>query len=905
MNKKINRMISVVLCIIFLSASILNFTVSYAADEQELLDGKFIIYENCTDLSQYRGTAKTAPEKSGYVFAGWYEKNGSAYQPLNEKETDEKSTAYAKYVDENVLQVKGQLKADTTEVSTSTDLRMVTTVDSLNYGYVGFNVTIKGKTVECHTDTVYRTINAYVDNQGVVYNPDTFSKASGYFMTHRITGIPNREFATTITIEPVWKTLDGTVVKGIKREISIYKHLEDNGNRLKTYDYSLSKGTIDFSLIEDLSASDITALEHTDGTTINYSVSGETLTISNDAVLNADGKTATGAVTTIVIKTVDVTYRLPLRVVTLAIRTTDDFYSLPGYLENKKVEGYFVLCNDLDFAGKEEFITYCGYNQVGSGGSVGWNAVFDGQNHVIHNLALSKAWNNGIFGTIGFGGVVRNVAFTGAENKGYGGCVCDDIYGTVENIYVEGIASQTAYSAIGGNTGCLFANNIEYAGATIQNITVVATGSWTDKNRALAAGGIAVDDNVVVIGAAENRILGSYTSIADIQEANAKINAYVTAGEAAKAKLPANGSASFKLENGNFCIYFGETCVYQEEVKLELATYDYSLGKGTVDFSLIEGLRATDITSMEHADGTAINYSVSGETVAINGDTVLNADGRTATGAVTTVVVKTADIMYTLPLRVVTLAIRTTDDFYTLPNYLENKKVEGYFVLCNDLDFAGKEEFITYCGYNQVGSGGSVGWNAVFDGQNHVIHNLALSKAWNNGIFGTIGFGGVVRNVAFTGAENKGYGGCVCDDIYGTVENIYVEGIASQTAYSAIGGNTGCLFANNIEYAGATIQNITVVATGSWTDKNRALAAGGIAVDDNVVVIGAAENRILGSYTSIADIQAENAKIKAFVTAKAAAEASLPANGSADFTSEEGALKISWNGIEVYSESID
>ena len=673
----------------------------------------------------------------------------------------------------------------------------------------------------------------------------------------------------------------------------------------EVYDYSLSNRVINFELVNSVNASDITGIIHLDGTKIAYTMNGETVSIRDDAVLTEEPKSASGSIATVLVQTAKGDVPLALRMVTLAIRTTDDFYSLPDYLENKTVEGYFVLCNDLDFAGKKEFATYCGASQLGSGGGVGWNAIFDGQNHVIHNLALSKAWNNGIFGTIGFGGVVRNVAFTGAENKGYGGYVCDDIYGTVENIYVEGVASQTNYDKIGNDTGCLFANNIGYANATIQNITVVATGSWIDKNRALAAAGTAVDDNVVVIGAAENQILGSYTTIADIRTANAKINAFATVAEAAKANLSANGSASFKTENGSFYTYFGETCVYQEEIKIELVAYDYSLSKGAIDFSLIESLSAADITAMEHENGTAINYTVSGETVTIDGDTILNADGKTATGAVTAIVVKTAFAKYRMPLRVVTLAIRTTDDFYTLPNYLENRKVEGYFVLCNDLDFAGNE-FVTYCGASQVGSGGSVGWNAVFDGQNHIIRNLALSRAWNNGIFGTVGFGGAVRNVAFTGADNKGYGGYVCDDIYGTVENIYVEGVASQTAYgeNKFGNETGCLFANKFDYLPATIKNITVVATGNWTNKNRALGATGTAIDDSAVVIGAAENQILGRYTTIADIQTANAKIKAFVTAKAAAEACLPTNGSTAFTSEEGVLKISWNGKTTYSTSI-
>ena len=674
--------------------------------------------------------------------------------------------------------------------------------------------------------------------------------------------------------------------------------------KLDAYDYSLGKGTIDFSLIDGVNASEVTGIEYKDWTPIKYSISGDIITIQDDDVLNADKTKATGEVVSIIVSTKNAKYELPLRVVTLAIRTTDDFYSLPNYVVDNKVEGYFILCNDLDFAGLSEFATYCGSKQVGTGGNVGWRATFDGQNHVISNLSLKQTWNSGIFGLVGFKGIVKNVAFTGAVNKAYGGYLFENIYGTVENIYVEGICTQTAYKNANqlSMMGSLFSNSIGYANATIKNITVMATGDWATYNRALASSGNAVDGTTVVIGMPENQILGAYTTIKEIHDANENIKAYETIVEAAKSNLVANGSTTYCTENNMFCAYFGETCVYEEEMKEELDTYDYSLGKGTIDFSEINEVRVSEITAIEHIDGTPIQYSINGDNVCISGDSVLNADANTANGSIVKIVVKTAYVKYELPLRVVSLAIKTTDDFYDLSNYVVNNKVEGYFILCNNLDFKDLPEFNTFCGTKQVGNDANNGWNATFDGQNHIIHNLTLSTDWNNGIFGMVGFKGVVKNVAFTGAVNKGYGGYVCDDIYGIVENVYVEGIASQTAYATAGVNTGCLFANNVPVSYATVKNITVIATGAWTHRNRALAAVGTYFDENIIVIGAEENQILGNYATIAEIQAVNANIKAYVEVIDAVNAALPTNGSTRFVVEEGQYCIYFGDVKVYQE---
>ncbi|MBO4854236.1 MAG: hypothetical protein J5482_03745, partial [Oscillospiraceae bacterium] len=74
-----------------------------------------------------------APTQDGKLFAGYYT-DDTYTEPSNVE------TAYPKFVDEDVLQVKYQFTSGTNENDASTKLRVVTTVDSRNYKAVGMNV---------------------------------------------------------------------------------------------------------------------------------------------------------------------------------------------------------------------------------------------------------------------------------------------------------------------------------------------------------------------------------------------------------------------------------------------------------------------------------------------------------------------------------------------------------------------------------------------------------------------------------------------------------------------------------------------------------------------------------------------------------------------------------------------
>ena len=101
------------------------------------------VWENVYDVASYRGgDVYRSPKKEGKVFAGWYTDETCA-EPLGQDVTTGKW--YAKFVDEDVLSVKAQVIAGTEATDKKTDIRFVSTVDSLEYQEVGFEVVIEGR----------------------------------------------------------------------------------------------------------------------------------------------------------------------------------------------------------------------------------------------------------------------------------------------------------------------------------------------------------------------------------------------------------------------------------------------------------------------------------------------------------------------------------------------------------------------------------------------------------------------------------------------------------------------------------------------------------------------------------------------------------------------------------------
>lgn len=147
------------------------------------------------------------------AFAGYFTDAGRTV-PYDPDDAYANGTAYVKFTDANVLSVKVQ-KSDGTEGRKN--VRFVTTVDNLNYGKVGFEITVGDKTVVKETTTVYETLQANTQQ----IDPNVFSSQSQYFAAYSLWEIPESAFDTEITVRAYWETLNGIIVYGAYKTITV------------------------------------------------------------------------------------------------------------------------------------------------------------------------------------------------------------------------------------------------------------------------------------------------------------------------------------------------------------------------------------------------------------------------------------------------------------------------------------------------------------------------------------------------------------------------------------------------------------------------------------------------------------------------------------------------------------
>ena len=220
MKMKNNKFLSILLCLTLLIAAVSPMTVAKAAATIEE-DGY------CADISGYRGGNGVLPTKANKIFAGWYD--GADFENaepiLPSKVSGE---AYAKFIDPQAFAIKNQFSEGADTLSTVTNLRVITTVDSLNYTSVEF--LLKKGTLEAKEPIVVTTVyTSLVNNKNGEedYTPSVQfeNNDSKYFAVEKLTGIGNVDFGDSITITPVYHTYDGTTVTGTPRTFQIWKQL--------------------------------------------------------------------------------------------------------------------------------------------------------------------------------------------------------------------------------------------------------------------------------------------------------------------------------------------------------------------------------------------------------------------------------------------------------------------------------------------------------------------------------------------------------------------------------------------------------------------------------------------------------------------------------------------------------
>lgn len=415
-----------------------------------------------------------------WLFAGWFEDENCevAYESFPTGATQ----AYAKFVPEKVLSVKLQLTEGTDGDSDKTNMRLVSSVDSLDYRKVGFKVYFNGaeKPVDIYTSKVYERIVASVES-GVDYNysPKVVDTDSEYFVTATLLNIKDSNFKKDFYIRPYWVTLDGTTVYGENRFITV-----EEG-----YDESI----INVPVKMDEDASENLTVSGAEGATVTLANYDGTYA---HVRIKITDKTALKSVTTFKVGDEEIKYRnlQTTHVVagdatkinadmswfddyetedTFYIATSADLYGMTKATQNFKGKTIYVVADIeanvgyADAANKSWDTTKNANGEVLEGNvkgttyswtAISFNGVFDAQMHTISGIYLIADNNSkGFFQSINELTVIRNLKlvnsyFDGNGKQRIGSIAGEAAAGTLESVYSDAVVIGS-HNNIGGLIG--------------------------------------------------------------------------------------------------------------------------------------------------------------------------------------------------------------------------------------------------------------------------------------------------------------------------------------------------------------------------------------------------------------------------------------------------------------------
>jgi len=584
----------------------------------------------------------------------------------------------------------------------------------------------------------------------------------------------------------------------------------------------------------------------------------------NGTALTFTGITGTAGETADISVTTDsAIYTLSAFLVSKVIHSAEDWNAVASTISGNKLDGYYVLAEDIDYAGKPA-PNFCIPQWDDTQGFAG---TFDGRGHVIKNFTVSVTGEVGegghsFFGLTAGSAIIRNVGFLNATidapTSFRVGVVASFHYGTVENVFVQ-VTNSLAHS------GALV--HTVFVGATVRNCVVEQcnerAGSfalcWTSFDGSTIENGYSVGADVLYRNngdspatAPETDNLKGFASFAEMKNAGIDLSVFDSAlwdttngvpvakghretvsaagaitndnTQPVMGTLEIQGNANFVYTlketidgitiNGKTVTVVGNFGATFTVVATHALYSDITTEKtftvanrstenlGTGDIDLTAGTLVCEIT------GTVEAVTVGGNDAQFTqAGTTLTVTGLTGTAGETfDVVITTSEKYLTLTALCVTKIIHSAEDWNTVASGITANKLDGYYVLAQDIDYAGKPA-PKFCTPNW---GGVEGFAGTFDGRGHVIKNFTVSVASDvaadgQSFFGLTATTAVIRNLGFVNAEIDSTAnfraGVVASFHYGKIENVFVQ-VTNNSAHS--GGLVHTVF------AGATVRNCVV-----------------------------------------------------------------------------------------------
>ena len=475
----------------------------------DITNGDGFIAVEYHDLTQYRtGDTNIAPDApdaySNYIFAGWY--RDAACKGVYGNVTADTTLAYAKFVPSGVLSVKAQLKADANK-DANTNMRLVSSVDGLLYEEVGFDVYYNGaaEPVKIRSTKVYQRIVANTSS-GVEYNysPKVVDVESEYFVTATLVNINKDNFGNGFYVKPYWETMDGTVVYGVNKYVTVNNGLDAKNINLTIkadaaftepltvtvggaeypatlalYDKeSCYDGTYNYVNVtvdnRDNVLKSLNTITVTDGTTTGDSEYRNLMTKYNGTTASIDTSWYDADKDKYVLATSADLYGFAQKT-----NSANDVFTGKNIYLCADIDANVGTAKETKTVAGDGTITYSyswdkgtngtqyPWTRIGYGGRQ-FTGTFDGQMHTISGIYLSVTSGNyyGLFGCTSVGSTIKNfklvnshIENTVASGNAWTGSVAGCVYGTCENIKSEANVVSVA-SNTGGIVGVVYTGGI-------------------------------------------------------------------------------------------------------------------------------------------------------------------------------------------------------------------------------------------------------------------------------------------------------------------------------------------------------------------------------------------------------------------------------------------------------------
>ena len=232
MSKK--RVMAGLLSAMMLIAGIMILPKAANAEEIKVDE---IVYDDSYDMSTYwtkNAETQKVPIKEGFVFGGWYEKNGSTWVAIDKDNISAASdTAYAKFVPAYVLSIQTQMEATTAENNgisegKTTFIRLVSTVDCLDYDATGYDIWYGNTSQATNLEPSKRVYEKLNVGKEPIEPEQAFGPSSKFFNYLRINNLKSTSLHKIIFARPYWITKDGTKVEGLGKYVRVEDGFKKN-----------------------------------------------------------------------------------------------------------------------------------------------------------------------------------------------------------------------------------------------------------------------------------------------------------------------------------------------------------------------------------------------------------------------------------------------------------------------------------------------------------------------------------------------------------------------------------------------------------------------------------------------------------------------------------------------------